>query len=268
MKQPLKRSRNLRQATPRQAPRSGSARLAKVLGRLVMVAMVVSCAVAGYLYGPALWQWDVERSVDSVKVEGEFEQISRQEASALISQAINRDFVQLDIAQLKQRLEVHPWVERAVVSRGLSRTLNVTLVEQTPIARWGEVGFLNQRGEVIQTDKTQGLAGLPLLDGPERDSEKIMRQFQDLSQMIRSRNLMVRKLWVDSLGNWTVSLDGGVELVLGKDELPKKVQRFLTVYDEHLVQRFDAVKRVDLRYANGLAVAWSEQYDVSVDVAG
>ncbi|MDO3388388.1 cell division protein FtsQ/DivIB [Gilvimarinus sp. SDUM040013] len=271
MSQPVKRPRNVRQATPIggiKRPATSWSNVAVLLWRAGVFTVLVTCAVGLYLYGGELWQFDVQQPVDSVKVEGEFVQLSESEASALISEAINRDFVKLDIKQLKQSLERHPWIERVVVSRGLGRTLTVTIIEQAPIALWGAVGFMNQRGEVIHTDKTHGLTALPVLDGDERISEKIMRQFQDLSQMVRSRNLNIRKLWVDELGGWTLSLDGGALLVLGKDELPEKVQRFLTVYDEYLVQHFEAVKRIDLRYANGLAVAWSDQYEVSVDVAG
>ncbi|MBU2885405.1 cell division protein FtsQ/DivIB [Gilvimarinus agarilyticus] len=271
MNKPANRSRNIRQATPRRGAEIYSGRMAglvKVLGRLVLAGCVVASIVGAYFYGDKVWQHGVQQPVESVKVEGEFKHLSRDEASRLIGEAINQDFVNLNIAQLKKLIEQHPWVERAIVARGLSRTLRVTIIEQTPIAVWGEAGYLNQRGQVIHTDKVQGLAELPVLDGREQDSEKIMRQFQDLSQMVRSRNLGVRQLWVDELGSWTVKLDGGVQLMLGKDQLPEKVQRFLVVYDEYLVQRFDAVERVDLRYANGLAVAWSDSYNVSVEVAG
>lgn len=271
MIQPVRRIKNINQATPRAKSRRTGTRF-KTLWKIFIRTGLVFCFVSGvfslYFYTEKFWQRGVGQPVESVKVEGEFKHLSRVEASRLISEAINRDFINLDIGELKDRLEQHPWVERAVVVRGLSRTLRVTIIEQTPIAVWGEVGYLNHRGQVVHTDQTQKLAELPVLDGREKDSKKIMRQFQNLSQLLRSRNLTIRQLWVDDLGGWTVKLEGGVQLVLGKDQLPEKVQRFLTVYDEYLVQRFAAVERVDLRYANGLAVAWSDQYEVSIDQAG
>lgn len=262
-----KRPRNQRLATPvRRKSRSGVlSRVQSVLWQFSLVAIAATCVVGCYLYGGEIIKAGLQRPVESVQVEGQFVYLNRQQATTLIAEAIDNEYVSLDIARLKREIELHPWVERAIVARGLSSTLRVTLIEQAPIARWGSEGFLNQRGEIVRTAATESLQHLPELYGSSLESEKIMRQFQDLSLMLRSRKLTIAKLWVDELGGWTLDLQSGVRLVLGGDELVEKVKRFLVVYDEYLVQRFEAVKQIDLRYANGLAVAWSDDYVVTIE---
>ncbi|MDO3382808.1 cell division protein FtsQ/DivIB [Gilvimarinus algae] len=264
------RAKGYRQATPRGAARPAQRfqslqKVARALKQVTLLGVLGAAGVAMYHYGGMALSTVMRHPVEEVKVEGSFVQLSREEATALISRAIDREFVELDLTELKRDIERHPWVERAVVARSLPSALTVTLIEQVPIARWGEVGFLNQRGEVIHTSQAKTLEHLPQLMGRESESTKIMQQYQDLSRVLRSRSLSITRLWVDHLGTWRIALEGGAELTLGKDELPEKIQRFLWVYDEHLIQNFEAVARVDLRYANGLAVAWSDEYEVSIE---
>ncbi|MCP8900241.1 cell division protein FtsQ/DivIB [Gilvimarinus xylanilyticus] len=269
-----RRAKGHRQATPKGAVRrgardfSGVKRAFALLQKATLVALVVGLAAGLYHFGgQALNSW-LRHPVDEVRVEGQFVHIDRAQATELIGNAIDREYVELDLAQLKSKIEAHPWVERAVISRELPSGLSVTLVEQVPIARWGDNGFLNQRGEIIVTDDLADLAQLPQLSGRDVESEEIMRQYQDFSRVLRSRNLSVARLWVDELDTWRLQLRGRAELVLGSSDVPERLQRFLRVYDEHLIQHFDAVVRVDLRYANGLAVSWSDAYDVTIETTG
>ncbi|WP_049723578.1 cell division protein FtsQ/DivIB [Gilvimarinus polysaccharolyticus] len=268
MSQRAVRAKGYRQATPRGASRSSSAavvaRLLKLMSRVALVVLIGGIGFSTYYYGGAAVTRVLQHPVDEVRVEGPFHFVSREAATDLISSAIDNKFVDLDIAQLKQKIEQHSWVERAVITRSLPSALIITLEEQVPIARWGDIGFLNQRGEVVYTAETQFLDDLPELNGREQQSARIMQQYQDLSRLLRSRNLSIARLWVDELSTWRITLARGVELVLGKDDLVEKIQRFLLVYDEHLIQQFEAVVRIDLRYTNGLAVAWSDEYEVLV----
>ena len=49
-----------------------------------------------------------------------------------------------------------------------------------------------------------------------------------------------------------------MELVLGNTEFGERLQRFAVVYRRELAERAGEVKRVDLRYESGVAVAFRE----------
>lgn len=221
-----------------------------------------------YLMGSELLHKFMHRPVEQVSVEGPFHYVSRERAMEIISLAINDEFVKLDIGQLKQTLENENWIERATVSRQWPNGMNIAIEEQVPIARWGESSFLNQRGEVIEVGGVEQLSELPWLFGRKRDSEKIMQQYQEIGKLLRSRNLALEKLHIDDKGTWRLTLKGGVRLVLGDHDVLEKMQRFFYIYDHYLVDAFAAVVAVDLRYTNGLAVSWDEEYEVVVEGAG
>src|SRR5690554_7729775 len=83
-----------------------------------------------------------------------------------------------------------------------------------------------------------------------------------------SRNLALDKLHIDSMGTWRLTLRSGVVLVLGDSDIQEKMQEFFYVYDHYLVNIFSAVVSIDMRYANGLAIAWADGYDVVIEGAG
>ena len=196
-----------------------------------------------------------ERPIKSVVVEGDFNFISKTRATELIGNEINGDFLQLDLMQLKNALLNDPWVERVTLNRRWPDTLVVKISEQKPIARWGD-GFLNQRGEIVLIDDASQLSGLPWLQGSEADAPEILQQYQDLSQLLRSRGLEVLALKCDNKKSWRLTIKNHVEIALGRDQVMEKMRRFVTVYDTHLSNVWLDVKAIDLRYTNGVAVRW------------
>ncbi|HTF97671.1 MAG TPA: cell division protein FtsQ/DivIB [Cellvibrio sp.] len=222
--------------------------------RFVAGLMVVILSVSVYwVSGPIAKVF--ERPIKSVVVEGEFQLISKQRATELIGNEINGDFLQLDLMELKAALLSDPWVEKVTLNRRWPDTLVVKIIEQKPIARWGD-GFLNQRGEIVRVENAAPLSGLPWLQGNETDAIEILQQYQDLSQILRSRGLDVLALKCDNKKSWRLTVKNHVEIAIGRDQVMEKIRRFVTVYDTHLSSVWSDVKAIDVRYTNGVAVRW------------
>ena len=231
------------------------------LRRLVGLVLILGAlALALYFVAEPVAEL-VDRPLASVMVEGDFHFISKERAMALISAEINEDFLQLDLMRMKTALESEPWVEHAALARRWPDALEVRITEQQPIARWGTDGFLNQRGELVRVDNIDALAALPLLQGNAADASKIMQQYQDLSQLLRSRGLDVIELKCDNKKSWRLTLKGDVEVAIGRDQVMEKMRRFMAVYDQHLSEVWQDVTAIDVRYTNGVAVQWSPDSD-------
>ena len=48
------------------------------------------------------------------------------------------------------------------------------------------------------------------------------------------------------------------QLLLGRGNLVEKMRRYIAIYDKTLKDQITNIARIDLRYANGLAVGWRE----------
>lgn len=238
---------------------AGGSRWMRGLGTLMFLTLM---GIAIYFSAEPLANI-LERPLSSVQVEGEFRYVSKERTMELISTELNGDFLQLDLMRLKAVVERDPWVEYAALGRRWPDILLVKIVEQRPIARWGEVGFMNQRGEIIHVEKLEGLQELPWLHGSEADASRILQQYQDLSKLLRARGLDVIALSCDQKKSWRLTLKNDIEVVIGRDQVMEKMRRFITVYDQHLNGLWSDVKAIDVRYTNGVAVEWLPETEAS-----
>lgn len=205
------------------------------------------------------------RPVDAVSLSGSFSQLSREQIAQIIAPLLDNGELKVSLSELKGALEGNAWVDRASVNWRWPGRLNVSVIEQIPIARWGDTGFLNSRGEVVMLEDQSAIGALPLLSGLQGKEKLVMHNYQQLSQLFRSSELHIASLTSDDLMNLKIVLNSGAEIIVGRDQVMEKVQRFIVVYEQGLNQRFNEVATVDLRYGNGIAVAWNKANDKTVD---
>lgn len=203
----------------------------------------------------------VNRPVANVQITGDFLYFDKQQAQEIVSNSVQGGFLDLDINLLKSRLESSPWVDRVAVARKWPDRLTVTITEQQPIARWGNEGFLNKRGEIVRVPDAETLVSLPYLQGADGDAEIIMKQYLRIRKLFSVSELAVASLHLDPAQSWTVQLESGVVLRLGKEQPLEKLQGFLAATKTVLASKIDEVDVVDMRYHNGFSVSWKNKID-------
>ena len=209
-----------------------------------------------------------DRPIAKISVEGDLSYISQQSVQQRIEPFVSASFFSVDLVGMRHELEQMPWIAHAEVRRVWPDQVMVRLEEQLPIARWGNEALLNNQGQAFAPRELAHYENLPQLDGPKRAQQQVMQQYQVLSQMLRPMGFTVARLELRERGSWFLSTGQGIEVLLGRDHLVEKIRRFGAIYSKALKDQKDNIARVDLRYANGLAVAWREPpAPVAVDTA-
>ena len=85
-----------------------------------------------------------------------------------------------------------------------------------------------------------------------------MENYQLMAELLIPTGLKIAELKRDSLGVWFINTATGVRLVIGRDQVSEKLRRFTKVWGAGLSQQLQQIDSIDLRYPNGLAVAWKE----------
>lgn len=241
--------------------------LMPVLVRRVFAVLVLGGLATGsvllFIHGKDVVAQASARPINSIGVQGHFVNVSREEISERVEPMIVGGFLQSPLSAIKRELELHPWVAQATVSRRWPDELYISIVEEQAIARWGEVGFLNHRGDLIKVAQSSRLNALPLLSGQSGQEQSVMQHYQQLAQMFRPHGLRIRELHSNNLMSRRLVLDKGVIIQLGRDQTLEKIQRFLVVYNQELQERMSEIVSIDLRYGNGLAVQWKAQDEES-----
>lgn len=231
-------------------PRQASVWLNRLL-ILVGAAVVVAAATKAFITVQSL-------PVQRISVTGELEHTQAQAVQDMVQPGLAGGFLKADLQQIRSQLEGLPWIYQATVRRKWPNALEIHVVEELPIARWGKDGFLNHEGGIFYSDKGGDWDSLPLLSGPEGSAQALMEKYQRLVEILTPLNLAVRQLAVDERGQVEAVLDGGMQLSLGSEEFLGRMQRFVGIYRSELAARRADVLRVDLRYESGVAVAFNQ----------
>ena len=232
------------------APRRPSAWLNRVL-ILLGAGIVTVAATKAYLTLQAI-------PVQRISVTGELEHTQAQAVQDLVQSTLAGGFLKADLQLMRSQLQGLPWIYEATVRRKWPNELEIHVIEQLPIARWGQDGFLNHEGGIFHPAKSGEWESLPLLTGPEGTAGDLMAKYQRLLGILAPVNLAVEQLAVDERGQMEAVLVGGMRLIVGNKDFLGRMHRFVAIYRSELAERQDEIERVDLRYETGLAVAFSE----------
>lgn len=237
------------QARPRQTPRALPVReLVETLTVVVVLAVVVWGAY--YIRDPLRFP------IREVSFETALVRLNPEELREVIRSQLRGGFASVDLGRIEQALEGRPWVESASVRRRWPDALVIRITERRPVARWGTRALLSDRAEVFEPEAVAGFARLPVLHGPRGQEESVLARYRDIRDLLRPAGLALRALAVDSRQAWRLLLDVGIPVELGRGRLQARVGRLVQVYPRLLSGQSDRIAKIDLRYTNGISVAW------------
>ncbi len=217
--------------------------------------------MSGAIVAAALILWGavtvLDRPIVKVEVGGQFARVAPIQIEEAVAPFRGAGFLSVDLAKLQRSLEEIPWIDRARVERHWPRSVRVTITEHVAAARWGEDGLMNTRGELFIAHTTHVPPELPQLIGPEGTHEQVAKLYLESYPRLLAVGMRLAKVELDARGAWELTLANGVQVRLGRQDVPQRLERFLRVASPLVAARSGDVSYVDLRYSNGFSVGWS-----------
>lgn len=210
------------------------------------------------------WLLRVENyPVKSVRFEGPFRQVQREQLEAAVMGSVRGNFFLVDLDAIKQRVESIPWVHRASVRRSFPDEIAVSFREQQLVARWGARDWVNASGEVVRLAAAVLPAGAPTLTGPEGTSAQVWNAYREFSAALGANTLRLRALTLTPRRSWRVEVEPHAAdaqqafvIMLDHEQPGRRLERFTRLYARTLGSAVADVRTVDLRYTNGFSVEW------------
>jgi cell division protein FtsQ len=221
---------------------------------LTLGGVILLLAVAGY----ATWLKLMDPRtlpLKQVELEAPFSKVSKQRLHEVLNKQVNGGFFSLDVAAVTRALDALPWVRHVEVRRVWPDTLHVTVTEQVALARWRDQALVNVDGELFYPDTKSFPANLVELNGPEGTVAQMAEQFHRFNETLKQGELAMRRINLSERRAWEVELNNSTVIVLGRDDMAQRLERFVRFYPQ-LLARATEVRRVDMRYTNGFAVQW------------
>ena len=122
----------------------------RVIGRWTLGLALFSLMGGGAVWGVMKLQDPRVMPLSVVRIDGDFRHMHRGDLEQAIGSAIRGNFFTVDVAGIRAAAHRPPWVDEVSVRRVWPATLQMQVVEQVPLARWGESGLINGRGEVFR----------------------------------------------------------------------------------------------------------------------
>jgi cell division protein FtsQ len=206
--------------------------------------------------GRALWLW-LDRPVERVSIRGEWDYVNAEYLRTQLAPLVrDATWLSVDLGELREGVLDIGWLYEARVSREWPNSLVFELIEQEPTARWNDEYLLNPDGEPFAFAPLQTPAGLPDLAGPVGSSEEVLDYYQALEQRFSRLPLALYQLRLEPRGAWRLQVNDDTWIMLGRRQHDIRLARLAASWQRELHRFTDAIRYIDLRYPNGVAVSW------------
>ncbi len=185
---------------------------------------------------------------------GELKRVTREQIDNVVRSKVAGNFLTVDLDATRDAFEKLPWVRAAGVRRHWPQSLEVALEEHVAVARWGSEALVNTYGEVFTVGVIAVDEKLPAFIGPPESSYDVVRQFSAFSKLLEPLRQNISQLNLSPRYAWSIYLENGVVLELGRDQMEVRLARYVSAYDRSFAQLNQQLTYVDLRYSNGFSV--------------
>lgn len=245
--------RNRRKSAESAAPLEERLAWLRAHARVFALGAGVLAAVAVAWNGMA---WLLDRPIQRAEIAGRFTQVQPLQVEQALKPFAKEGFISIDLAKVKHAVRNIQWIDDVRVERRWPNGIRVFVVEQVAVARWGESGLLNTRGELFLPDARDLPADLPQLNGPEGTEGDVARLYLETYPRLMAVGLKLSSVQLDARGAWELGLANGVQVRLGRQDVKARLERFIQVASPLIATRAGEVAYVDMRYSNGFAVGW------------
>ncbi|MGB3394674.1 MAG: cell division protein FtsQ/DivIB [Stenotrophomonas sp.] len=225
--------------------------LLRILAWLLAIALVALPVVAVLNGWVGAERWPLTK----LRVHGEFKRVPGEELQQALLPYARAGFFAVRLQDAQQAVEQLPWVASARVRKQWPDVLEVSVVEHRPFARWGEDRLLSEQGQLFAVPRGLEHAPLPQLDGPDGKTAEVVELYNDSRALFAPAGVDVRRLAMDARGSWSLALDNGTEVVVGRNDARSRLARFVRVLPQ-LTRTQVPIVRADLRYTNGFTLNW------------
>lgn len=249
--------------------------IAKITGPLFILALLFFLAM-GANYIIHLPMFNITRIMLEPKEGRALNYVSPASLQTTLNGRISGNFFTAPLPQIQKVAETSPWVRNVDITRLWPNGLLFKVEEQEPFAVWNDEQMVNTWGEVFagSPDEYDGADDLPIFSGPEGSEKLVVQRYGELVRWLAPLKLNVKKLSLNERYAWTIGLNNGMEIVMGRDpgaeaanpydekgadSFASSIQRFVQVWPA-LLKKINGrkVKKVDLRYTTGLAITFAD----------
>jgi cell division protein FtsQ len=240
----------------------------KTGGVLVLIAIAI-CLV----FGANAWKSSLK--IKQINIEGN-RIVGVNEILQLTQLQMNTLLYKADLTAIQRNVMSHHYIKDAVVERNLPNSIHIQVVERVPIAivNRPETMYLDENGVVLPRSISHRLFDLPMISGISDNEPLALGSIIKQPDVIEALHLLasmkivnrpmyhnISEVQVRNGGDIVAySAEGGVPIIFGRDEMPSKLVRLETFWNNVVHTRGTrSLQYVDLRYQDQIVARWNPE---------
>ena len=189
--------------------------------------------------------------INEIQIKNQYEKVDSLQVDLIIQQYLRGNFFGLDLNLTRNVFKKLPWVREVSVRRIWPDKIEISIEEHQVIARWGNVGLVNDKGEFFNAAYQDDL---PYFWGPKNFVSEITQKYFEINKILAKELMQIGTISLSNRLSWEIHTDNNIKIVLGRKDILKKLNIFVEHYQTVLTEINNRIEYVDLRYKDGFAI--------------
>lgn len=200
-----------------------------------------------------IWQMlsKADLPINEIMIKGQYESIDNEQINLIANKYLIGNFFTVNLKSTQNAFKKLPWVRDVSVRRKWPDKLLITIEEHNVLARWGNLGLINNHGEIFNAAFQDDL---PVFNGDEKFVMDITKKYYEINKILSKELIQVGTISLSNRLSWEIVTDNQLKIIIGKDNVLKKLNLFITHYQDVLYKVKKRIDYVDLRYKDGFSV--------------
>ena len=201
----------------------------------------------------------INQPITDINIEGDLKRVSKKGLESVVSGLKDQGFLIVNQSKYKDKLEAIDWVKSVKINKEWPNTINLIVVEDDVIGLWNQRLLLNSSGELYALDQRVVPDELIQFFGPEDRENEVYNRYKLYNDELATRGILIEEIELDLRGSWVITIRPSIKIKLGEDNVEERFERFLTIWDQSLLENFELISYIDLRYSEGFVIKRKNQ---------
>jgi cell division protein FtsQ len=216
--------------------------------------LLIGLGVTGSIAASGLSHLLQDVQIRQVQLQGDLRYLDADSLTRDLSIRFNGNYLDTTLGQVISEVVSHPWIASASARRVWPDTLLIEITEQRPLAIYNDRQYLGLSGDLFEPPKPVD-EPLPRLYGALSETMQVYSHYGVFSDRLSDFSTVVSVSRGHDMG-WKISLENGINVQLGRDDILGRLSRARDVLDRLDNEKLTRLQEIDARYDNGVALAW------------
>ena len=180
-----------------------------------------------------IWQMlsRADLPIKEIMIKGQYDSIDSEQINLIANKYLIGNFFTINLKSTQNAFKKLPWIRDVSVRRKWPDKLLITIEEHNVLARWGNLGLVNNFGEIFNAAFQDDL---PVFNGDEKFVTDITKKYYKINKILSKELIQVGTISLSNRLSWEIVTDNQLKIILGQDNVLKKLSLFIAHYQDVL----------------------------------